>query len=489
MSSVTPKGNRSIDIKKFRVRREMNLGIFLFAIVFIYLVVTVILYFTGDTVSVYEVREGSIVNDNSYTGLILRQETAVNAEAGGYISYYQNGNSKVKSGTPIYALSPQKLNTEASSSGTEDSSETGASLNPEVQAGIIYQMQNFNENYDPNDFSSVYSLKNEITASLQDTFSATRTEQLATVIAASGLEVSSYTAPRDGIIAFAVDGLESLTKETFSAGNFDRTAYESKVLEDQMKISSGDPVCRLITSEDWSVIVQLDRETAEQFQDEIADANGNSGKTENQTEENQPMSMKVRIDKDSETMWADFSILTRDGDYYGCLDFDNSMIRYAEERYLNIELILEDESGLKIPRSSVVEEKFYIIPEDYITSGGNSSSDGVMVRQDDGSVAFQAVNVYDSSEKGEVCISREDVSEGDILIKPESNDTYTVGKSKSLQGVYNINKGYAVFKKVDILCENDEYYIVREGDSYGLYNYDHIVQDGSSVSSEEVVFQ
>ena len=305
--------------------------------------------------------------------------------------------------------------------------------------------------------------KNEITASLQDTFSATRTEQLATVIAASGLEVSSYTAPRDGIIAFAVDGLESLTKETFSAGNFDRTAYESKVLEDQMKISSGDPVCRLITSEDWSVIVQLDRETAEQFQDEIADANGNSGKTENQTEENQTMSMKVRIDKDSETMWADFSILTRDGDYYGCLDFDNSMIRYAEERYLNIELILEDESGLKIPRSSVVEEKFYIIPEDYITSGGNSSSDGVMVRQDDGSVAFQAVNVYDSSEKGEVCISREDVSEGDILIKPESNDTYTVGKSKSLQGVYNINKGYAVFKKVDILCENDEYYIVREG--------------------------
>lgn len=489
MSSVTPKENRSIDIKKFRARREMNLGIFLFAIVFIYLVVTVIMYFTGDTISVYEVREGSIVNDNSYTGLVLRQEAAVNAEADGYISYYQNGSSKVKSGMPIYALSPQKLNTEAASSGTEDSSGAGAFLNPEVQTGIIYQMQNFNENYDPDDFSSVYSLKNEITASLQDTFSATRTEQLATVITASGLEVSSYTAPRDGIIAFTVDGLESLTKDTFTAGDFDRTAYESKALEDQMKISSGDPVCRLITSEDWSVIVQLDRETAERFQNEIADANGNSGNTEDQTEENQTMSMKVRIDKDSETMWADFSILTRNGDYYGCLDFDNSMIRYAEERYLNIQLILEDESGLKIPRSSVVEEKFYIIPEDYITSGGNSSSDGVMVRQEDGRVVFQPVNVYDSSENGEICVSREDVSEGDILIKPESNDTYTVGKTKSLQGVYNINKGYAVFKKVDILCENDEYYIVREGDSYGLYNYDHIVQDGSSVSSEEVVFQ
>ena len=199
-------------------------------------------------------------------------------------------------------------------------------------------------------------------------------------------------------------------------------------------------------------------------------------------------SVRVRIDKDSETMQADFSVIERDGQYYGCLDFDNSMIRYAEDRFLNVELILEDESGLKIPRSSVVEEKFYVIPEDYITTGGNSSSEGVMVRQDNDSVEFTSVDIYDSSD-GEVCISRDNISEGALLVKPESNETYTVGKTKSLKGVYNINRGYAVFKKVSILCENDEYYIVQEGEAYGLSNYDHIVQNGSSVDPEEVVFQ
>lgn len=469
MSSKTPKENTSVNIKKYKTKRELNLGIFLFAIVFIYLLITVIMYFTGDKISVYEVREGSIVNDNSYTGLVLRQETAVNAEETGYISYYQNENSKVKNGTYIYALSPQKLDTDSQASG--DAAESTGSLNPEIQAGIIYQMQNFNENYDPDDFSAVYTLKNEINASLQDAFSATRTEQLSTVITESGLEVVSYAAPRDGIVAFTVDGYESLTKDTFTAENFDRTKYENTVLEDQMKISAGSPVYRLITSEDWSVIVQLDRETAEQLEaDEVT-------------------SVKVRIDKDSETLWADFSIITRNGDFYGCLDFDNSMIRYAEERYLNIELILEDESGLKIPKSSVIEEKFYVIPEEYITTGGNSSSDGVMVQDENGDAVFQQVDIYDSSDEGEVYISRDDITEGTVLIKPESSETYTVGKTKTLQGVYNINKGYAVFKKVDILCENDEYYIVQEGDSYGLYNYDHIVQDGSSVNSEEVVFQ
>ena len=469
LSSKTPKENTSVNIKKYKTKRELNLGIFLFAIVFIYLLITVIMYFTGDKISVYEVREGSIVNDNSYTGLVLRQETAVNAEETGYISYYQNENSKVKNGTYIYALSPQKLDTDSQASG--DAAESTGSLNPEIQAGIIYQMQNFNENYDPDDFSAVYTLKNEINASLQDAFSATRTEQLSTVITESGLEVASYAAPRDGIVAFTVDGYESLTKDTFTAENFDRTKYENTVLEDQMKISAGSPVYRLITSEDWSVIVQLDRETAEQLEaDEVT-------------------SVKVRIDKDSETLWADFSIITRNGDFYGCLDFDNSMIRYAEERYLNIELILEDESGLKIPKSSVIEEKFYVIPEEYITTGGNSSSDGVMVQDENGDAVFQQVDIYDSSDEGEVYISRDDITEGTVLIKPESSETYTVGKTKTLQGVYNINKGYAVFKKVDILCENDEYYIVQEGDSYGLYNYDHIVQDGSSINSEEVVFQ
>lgn len=464
---MASKKSKSVNIKKYKKKKELNLGIFLFAIVFIYLVVTVILYLTGNKISVYEVREGSIVRDNSYTGLIIREESAVTAESGGYVSYYQNENSKVKAGTNIYALSEKPLNTEENTSESEES----ASVSQSTLSNIILQVQNFNENYDSGDFSSVYSLKNGISSSLQDTYSETRMEHLDAVIAASGQEVSSYTTAQDGIVAFTVDGYETLTKDTFQAEHFDATEYETTVLADQTKISSGDPVYRLITSEKWSVIVPLDKDTAEQLiSDEVT-------------------SIRVRIDKDSETMKADFSVIERDGSYYGCLDFDNSMIRYAEERFLNVELILEDESGLKIPKSSVVEEEFYVIPADYLTTGGNSSAEGVMIQQKNGGVEFTAIDIFDESDDGEIYVSRDELSEGDVLVKPESNETYTVGETKSLQGVYNINRGYAVFKKVDILCENDEYYIVQEGESYGLYNYDHIVQNGEGVSPDEVVFQ
>ena len=460
------KKKKSISIKKYKNKREMNLGIFLFAIVFLYLVITIISYFTSDTVSAYEVREGSIVRDNSYTGLVIRNETVVNAEEDGYVNFYQSENSKVKKGTRIYVLTPEELNTSDVSAG---SSQTV--INDETQSGIVLQVQNFNENYSNTDFSSVYLLKDEITASLQNELSQTRTEHLDAAVAESGQTAVTSSAARDGIVAYTIDGLEELTKDSFTEADFDRTNYESATVSDQMKISTGEPVYKLITDEDWSVIVRLEDDTARELM------------------EKETTTLKVRIDKDSETLNAAFSVIERDGNYYGCLDFDNSMIRYAEDRYLNIELILEDETGLKIPKTAVVQEEFFVIPREYLTTGGNSSASGVLKRDENGNAVFQEVDIYNiSEEEDEVYLSKEDVSAGDVLIRPESSDTYTVGDTKTLAGVYNINRGYAVFRKVTVLCENDDYCIVQEGEDYGLYNYDHIVQNGASVEPDEVVY-
>ena len=462
---MASKKNQSVNIKKYKKKREMNLGILLFAVVLIYLIVMIISYFTGDQVNAYEVREGSIVRDNSYTGLVIRNETVVNAEADGYVSYYQNENSKVKKGAKVYALTENELDTENTSSGSKNTA-----LSDDIQSGIVLQIQNFNENYKDSDFSSVYLLKNDITVSLQNELSQTKTEQLDAVISAEGLDAVSYSSAQDGIVAYTIDGYEGLTSETFTEEDFDRTSYESTVIEDQTYVSLGSPVYKLITDDDWSVIVQLDDETAEELS------------------ESDTSTIKVRIDKDSETLNADFSLIQRGGKYYGCLEFNNSMIRYAEDRYLNIELILEDESGLKIPKTAVVTRIFSIVPRDYLTTGGNGSSTGVLLLDDDGNAVFKEIDIYNISEDDEVYVSLSDIKTGDVLIKPESSETYSVDDTKTLEGVYNINRGYAVFRKVTVLCENDEYCIVQEGEDYGLSNYDHIVQNGSSVEPDEVVY-
>lgn len=132
----------------------MNIGILIFAVVFFYLIITIFTYATSKKISVYEVRQGSIVKDYSYTGLILRKETLINAESDGYINYYQNENSKVKAGRNVYAVSEQKLQN------TETEEILDVSLSSETINNLNIRIQNFNENFKINKFSSVYSLKN-----------------------------------------------------------------------------------------------------------------------------------------------------------------------------------------------------------------------------------------------------------------------------------------------------------------------------------------
>ena len=58
----------------------------------------------------------------------------------------------------------------------------------------------------------------------------------------------------------------------------------------------------------------------------------------------------------------------------------------------------------------------------------------------------------------------------------------------SLIHIYNINKGYAVFREIKIIDENEEYCIVEEGSTFGLAQYDHIVLDASTVKDEDIVY-
>ncbi|MCI6535720.1 HlyD family efflux transporter periplasmic adaptor subunit [Blautia obeum] len=456
-------GNKLTNIQVYRKKWNINIGVIIFGAVFIYLVVTVLLYLTGNHVTAYEVREGSILKDNAYTGFIVRDETIVQAESDGYINYFALEGSKVGAKTRVYTLSDKKLEL------TSNTDEESLELTSEEQNSILMKTQSFSENFREEQFSDVYTLKNNITNVLESKSNQSRQAQLDAMVAAGNNDLQIYTAVSDGIILYSTDGYENITTDQVTEDDISKANYESKNLTDNTKIKAGDPVYKLIRSNDWSVVILLNDETAK----ELADVNR----------------VKVSFSKDNETTYAGFSIQTKKDTSYGILTFDSSMIRYAEERYLDLELILEDESGLKIPKSSVVTKKFYTVPKDYLTSGGNSSGTGVLVDIGKDQSQFQSVEVYYSDEESNLVYLDYDAFDSNtVLKKPDSSETYELTKTKKLKGVYNINKGYAIFRQVQILCESDEYYIVASGQDYGLTNYDHIALYGDSVRTDDVVF-
>ncbi|GFI50943.1 hypothetical protein IMSAGC020_02153 [Lachnospiraceae bacterium] len=455
--------NNLMTIQVYRKKWHLNIGVVIFGIIFLYLVVTVLLYLTENHVTAYEVREGSILRDNAYTGLILRNEVVVQAEADGYVNYFAPEGSKAGVRSKIYTLSDRELDFSDTGGGEE------RKLTSEEQSAVLMRIQSFCESFREERFGDVYDLKENVTAVLESQSNQNRQARLDAKTGQENSGIQVYQAVSDGIVVYSTDGYETVTADQVTKEMLTKNDYEQKSIKNNTKIEAGDPVYKLIRDDNWSVVIALSDETAAEMRE---------------TER-----IRVRFSKNQETVTAGFSIRETDGASLGILTFGGSMVHYVKDRYLDLELILEDESGLKIPQSAVVDKKFYMISEEYITQGGNSKEDGVLVQKESGKPAFKSVDIYDRDEEaGMVYLNTDAFDEDTVLIRPDSSDTCILNKTTSRKGVYNINKGYAVFKQVNILCEGDGYYIVESGSIYGLSNYDHIALVGSDIRENDVVF-
>ena len=453
------------NILQYPKKKQLNIGIVIFGIIFIYLIATIVLYLLAPHITVYEVRQGSILKDNAYTGLVIREESVVYSDESGYINYFAENGSKVRVGTRIYTLSDRKLQYDDISSDKE------LVLTTEEARSILLRIQSYNDQFQEADYGTTYQLKNDIQSSLNTLANQGKSDQLNTMLTEGNLDLSVKTVAQDGIIVYTIDGMESLTMETVSENQLNKSSYEKKELSNNRRIEAGQPVYKLVTDDAWEILIKISEDTR------------NTLLTKN--------TVKVNFKKDNEQMRAQLSLFEQNGAYIAKLSFENSMIRYINDRYLDIELILEDESGLKIPKSAETSKQFYIAPKSYLTQGGNSSSDGVMRQTTDSKgktiTEFMQVTVY-YEENEMIYLDPNVFHDNDVLLKPDSTETYLLKDKRSLKGVFSINKGYAVFKQIQILCESDEYYIIEEGNSFGLSNYDHIALDGQSLKENDVVF-
>ena len=467
------KNAEVVSLQKYKRKGQLNIGTVLFGIIFVYLVFTVLIYFTKDRVSVYEVREGSILKDRSLTGMVLRKENVVNAEKSGYVNYFVDDAQKVALGTNIYTITSSQLETQTNQDSNEE-----VSLNADEWNSILLKAQGFNESYSPEEFKTASNLKSEVTAILQNNTTQSRVAQLNAILQSGN--VDAFQSQDDGIVELSVDGYENLQLEDITDAMFDKAAYSVTELSGNQKVDAGQPVYRLVTDEEWSVTVPLTSDLVQTFQKKM---NGED-----------TLSVEVKFLKDNKSLWGTMRIIDRGkNDPYANITFQNSMIRYADERFENIELILEDESGLKIPKTSVTEKDCFAVPVDYITSGGASQNEGVYkqtTKKGKTTTEFVPVTIInENTEEGIAYLDPENLKKGDTILMPESSDTVTLGKTESIKGVYNVNTGYAVFRQVQILSASDEYYIIAEGSSYSLSNYDHIALNGDSVRDNQIVSQ
>ena len=290
-----PKHNHS------GIRRifTLNIGTIVFGILFIYILISIFLYMTSTHVRSYRVTSGPLARNSVYTGVALYHERIITTDATGYVDYYARDHSKVKSGGIVYSVSAARAQTVKEQPGAE------------ALRMIHTDCEKFAQTFSPADFHDVYSLKYLIEGDLLNNELNAR---IGNGVTSTSLTLGNTTvcvSPADGIVCYSTDGYEDIDARDISAGVFDEKAYHLTSLKSGRYIQAGDPVYRLIDSEEWSLCIPL---TARQ----IVRMDNSS-------------SVRVKFLKDGVTQNASFTILTlADGSYCGKLDFSSALIRYLD---------------------------------------------------------------------------------------------------------------------------------------------------------------
>ena len=455
------------NIVKYRRPWNVNIGMLLFAVILIYLIISIFSYLTTEKVVGYEVKSGSLSSNRVFRGIALRQEQIVNSDYAGYVNYYNEEGDRIGNHNLVYTVDESGGVMDYINAQNAGETTFSDEALKELRGDVIA----FTATFSPRSFNTVYEFKNNVRSTAQKLSSNSILSQIRTMDQ-SGLSGSIHYgyAPATGDIVYSTDGYETKLFADLTAADVKAEGYEKKQLANGRLVSRGEPVFKLCTDENWSITIEVASEEEAQalLEEEY---------------------VRIRFLKNQYESWAKVSTRTdEEGKHLVNLAFTNSMVTFCQDRYIDIEILFTDQTGLKVPNSAIVENTFFLVPKAYVTSAPSGRGVLRQRRTEDGTetVDFVAAPPYSETEEY-YYLDQTTLRMGDVLVKPDSTETLILNSVGNLIGVYNINKGYADFRLIQVLYNNDEYSIIQPNSPYGLSEYDYIVLDASKVSPDQLI--
>lgn len=450
------------NVIKFKKPR-FSIGSVIFLMIFIYIVFFSLHFLNKERITIYEVNEKQISDNSTTVGIAIRTEEIYNAPTSGFISFYNSKGSKLAKGAIAYAIDQNGSMNDYLADIENNSDMTSSDIST-----ILSDISNFNNNFDFSNYSTVYDFKYNVESDILSYISSISYSKMTDKLNNTSFSITNTN--NSGVIAYWTDNMEDITADTITSSSFDESDYTKNILKTSDSVNQGDAVCKLITSEDWSIIIKLEDEQLAKLEDKER--------------------VRIRFCKDNIKLTVPFRLFTSGGDNYAELSLSDYMARYIDDRYIKIELLLNSADGLKIPVSSLVEKSCYIVPRSYLTKGSDSSAEVLSyeVLLDNNTMGTQDISSFAMVDDEYVYIDAMLLQPGTYIRSPGTDERYPLGEMKTLKGVYNVNKGFCQFKQVEILYENKEYCIIKNHTDYGLQVYDHIVVNPELIDEDDIIY-
>lgn len=449
----------------------MNIGTIIFAIIFFYIIIRILISLQKESLSIYEVQNSYIDTNISATALIVRQEELVNATSSGYVSYYVRDGEKIGKNKTVYTIDETGSIYEKIKDADSDAFElTNDGLNE-----IRTRISNFENYFNYASFSDVYNFHYDIENAVLELTNEAMIEQL-TSLDDSSTDISTYkkvTTTDSGIITYYKDGYENFDIHNFKASDINKSNYKKATLKTGEIINSGDPVYKLITSENWYLIAELSDKQVKELSDQDT--------------------VTVNIHNSSKNITCNFELTKQDNKNFIIISLNQQMVNYINDRFIDIVIIQDQNNGLKIPNTSITKKSVYKIPIDYLSQGSDSTSNNLLnikVLDDKGEVTLKQVSPDIYKTDDEYCyVDPNDFGQNDVLVNTQNNDTLALNTAEKaeLQGVFCVNQGIATFRYIDVLYQDDEYTIVKPEVPYSIAWYDRIILDQSLVKENQII--
>ena len=455
--------------KKRKRRIRWNIGMIVFLVIFICVMINIVSFFIKKKLTVYRVTKDEMTTTFSFTGIALRDEKLLKASQNGYITYYVEEGKRVRKSGTLYILDKDGKVQETFADQAEALRGKGETLDDEE---IQKKVTEFQFIYSDGSFSDVYDLKYDLKNTILNLNEDSMKEVIDAVSKKLGEDAfHTETSPASGAAAFYSDSFDGKTADDITDADFDQENYRAVRYNSSDQVKKGNVVCRVTNSENWTVVVPLEKSQYDFLQDKD--------------------SVTVKFQSDQEKTTADLKVKKKGNSYFGYLSLDDYVVRYLDERYLDIDITLDSHEGLKIPNSAVVKKKFYQVPAEYISKGNDGKEEGFSVRttDDKGEVKVEQKNFTIYTKTKKYCyLDPEEVGEDVVLQSMDSDDTYLVEKTKTLEGVYCTNQGYADFRLIEKTAQKDDYCIVEENTDHGISLYDFIVLDSSTIKENQIIY-
>ncbi|CDD34188.1 putative uncharacterized protein [Roseburia sp. CAG:309] len=459
-------------VVKYRKPLKPNIALLILLIIIAYVVIISWNYFHDEHISIYEVNETSIADDSTLTGFILREEAVVYCEQEGYINFYHADQSKVGKKEVIYTIDKNGTVNDLLEQVQSDHQTTSSDIQ-KLREVISDYYSNYNQAsyYTVKDFH--YDIENTIFEQSRSNLYSDIKKQLSE--AEKSNEIVKSKAAKPGVISYSVDGYEDITLDRINPDLFkDTTSVEREQLSSSEKVAADVPVYKLVTSDEWKIVVPLTDDLAQKLKDQT--------------------SVRITVKKDQVSFNCALSFQENSGTQFAVLTSGRYMGRYLNDRYLDIELNLNAATGYKIPNSSIIKKKMTVVPKGYITNGsekpGEATVPGVLkVTYDKSGKETQSfVSVENASVKDDKYYVNDTIlAPGDTIVDPATTQLVTLNTQESVEGVYCVNTGYCQFRKIEKVYENNEYTIVSPNTSGGISNYDHIVVNPKLLNENDFI--